>query len=302
MQQIQRWWTYQRERFPLKSYGLLVLVFSLAMLSATTRLCRGALPGPGVLVSASISALFFFVQLRVSDECKDAANDRLLRPHLPVPRGLVKLRELGVLALGAAVVQAGLALWLAPGMLPWLLLVWGYLLLMRYEFGIGAWLTPRPLAYLLTHIPGIALIAGYTSAWVWVPAGITPPASLVWLLLLGLGGGLVIEIGRKMRAPADDEPGTTIYTVCWGPSGGVGAWLGSMLLMLVSAAAILAPLAGSTIALLLLGGVWLAALLLGWRFVRRQQRQDAAWFQPLSALWLLVLYGVVGVWPLWTMH
>jgi 4-hydroxybenzoate polyprenyltransferase len=278
-------------------YGLLVLVFSLAMLTSTARLGDMTLPGLTVLLAATVSAFLFFVQLRVGDEFKDAPGDYCHRPHLPVPRGLVSLRELGWLALGGAIVQAALALWLAPSMLLLLLLVWGYLLLMRYEFGIGEWLTPRPLAYLITHMPSMALIAGYVSAWIWLPAGAAPPAGLVWLLLLGIGGGLVIEFGRKLRAPADDEPGTTIYTVCWGPLGGVGAWLGTMLLMLVSVRVGMAPLAGSAVLLVIPGVVWLGALLVSWRFVWQQQHRLAAWFQPLSALWLLVLYSVVSMWP-----
>jgi 4-hydroxybenzoate polyprenyltransferase len=294
---MQRWWIYQRERFPLKSYAPLVLIFSLALLANTALLSGVALPGPAVLLAATVSALFFFVQLRVGDEFKDSANDQQHRPHLPVPRGVVHLRELGRLALGTAIVQAALAFWLAPALLPWLLLVWGYLLLMRYEFGIGAWLAPRPVAYLVTHMPGTALIAGYISAWVWAPANIVPPVGVLWLLLLGIGGGLVLEFGRKLRAPTDDEPGTTIYTACWGLAGGVGAWLGAMLLMLVSLAG-LVPLADSAVVLLVPGVVWLIALLRSWRFVRRQHG-DAAWFQPLSALWLLVLYGTLGLLPLW---
>ena len=47
----------------------------------------------------------------------------------------------------------------------------------------------------------------------------------VWFLVVSYLNGVVIEIGRKTRAPADEEPGVDTYSALWGTSGAVGAWL-----------------------------------------------------------------------------
>jgi len=61
---VNRWWLYQRERFPLGSFALLafVLAFSALAYSALTRGVH-ALPGAGTLVAAAASAFLLFMQM-----------------------------------------------------------------------------------------------------------------------------------------------------------------------------------------------------------------------------------------------
>src|SRR5690242_5377099 len=112
---FRRWWIYQRERFPLLGHGPLIAAFSFSALSFST-LLRGqlTLPSIGPVLVAFVTALLFFLQLRIADEFKDFEEDRRYRPYRPVPRGLVTLRELAVLGILCALVQMGLALWLMP--------------------------------------------------------------------------------------------------------------------------------------------------------------------------------------------
>src|ERR1700730_4039382 len=96
-----RWYIYQRERFPLLAHGPLVLAFSLSALCFST-LLRGGQNWPAwpTITVAFLNSLFFFLQLRLADEFKDFEEDSKFRPYRPVPSGLVKLRELGVLWAG----------------------------------------------------------------------------------------------------------------------------------------------------------------------------------------------------------
>ncbi|NOX93284.1 MAG: hypothetical protein GXP18_12790, partial [Gammaproteobacteria bacterium] len=111
-----RWWIYQRERFPVLAHGPLVIAFSFSALCYSS-LLRGDINIPDLLpgVVAFLTAFLLFLQLRIADEFKDHEEDCRYRSYRPVPRGLVSLRELGWIAAGSLLVQLLLALWLAPG-------------------------------------------------------------------------------------------------------------------------------------------------------------------------------------------
>ena len=110
-----RWWTYQRERFPVFAHTPIIAAFSLSAVSYSA-LIRGAhhLPAWQPCVVAFASSFLFFLQLRFADEFKDFEEDSRYRPYRPVPRGLIKLSELGWVWAGCIALQLALALWLAP--------------------------------------------------------------------------------------------------------------------------------------------------------------------------------------------
>lgn len=290
-----RWWAYQQERFPLKQYLPLIGVFTVAMLGASAAL-RGAagMPSVAAVLAAALSALLLFLQLRIADEFKDYASDCELRRYLPVPRGVVRLRELGWLGIGAAAVQLGLVLWLAPAVLPWLLLVWGYMALMAMEFGAGHWLRQRPLRYLVSHTPITPLIALYVSAWDWAAAGAAPAWGVGWLLLMSTGCGLALEIGRKLRTPAQEEPGVESYSRLWGAHTAATTWVAVLLLCGGVVIGLLYALHSPPALLLLPAALLLLAVVAGWRYTYFLRATDATRLHQLSGVWVLAAYGVIG--------
>jgi len=296
---LQRWFIYQRERFPLLGHGPLVAAFSLSAVCCSA-LLRGQerVPPWPVLLVAFLGSLCFFLQLRIADEFKDADDDARHRPYRPVPRGLVTLRQLGMLGVGSAMLQLGLTLWLHPPLVVWLLLVWLYLGLMSREFFAAAWLRARPFTYLWTHMLIMPLIDVYTSGCEWLPAGAALPGGLKWFLVASFFNGMVIEIGRKIRAPEMEEEGVQTYTALWGRDRAVLAWLAAMALTLLTAAAVAAAIGFLPIFAVLLGLVFLLAVMLGWHFHREQAPRLAKWFEPLSGVWTLVLYLGLGIIPL----
>ncbi len=293
-----RWLLYQQERFPLLAHAPLIAAFSFSALSFSA-LLRGqvALPEASTLLVAFASVFLFFLQLRIADEFKDHEDDARFRPYRPVPRGLVTLRELGGVGAAAALIQLGLALWLKPSLALLLLLVWGYLGLMRREFFVPQWLKSHPLTYLWTHMLILPLVVLYATACEWLVAGTPPTGGLVWFLVVSFFNGTVIEIGRKIRAPEDEERGVETYSVLWGRRNAVLAWLGAMLLAAVGArlAADLIGLAVLVVALLCV--LLTIAALIAWCFLRRPTSRRARLIEHVSGLWTLVSFLALGALP-----
>jgi len=294
-----RWWIYQRERFPLLTQGPVIAAFSFSAVSFSALLRHRAGPPPGgVVIVAFLTAIVFFLQLRIADEFKDAEDDARFRPYRPVPRGLVRLQELAIVAVVGGLLQLLLAVWLDRALVALLILVWLYLGMMSKEFFVRDWLKAHPFTYMWTHMLIIPLIDLYTSACDWLVAGAALPRGLSWFLAASYCNGVVVEIGRKIRAPESEERGVDTYTAVWGRRTAVLAWLSGL-----TSAGAFAVIASSrvgfvlpTLALVvtLLAGAALAAA----RFLGNPVAARAAFFEPISGLWTLLIYLSLGVVPL----
>ncbi len=158
-----RLWEYQAERFPVFKHGALIVAFG-ASAVCLSALLRGAAPS-WLAIGVAVLVLFgFFFQLRVADEHKDNEDDTKYRPERPVPRGLVTLKELRVVAIGVGVAQVGLTAWLDWRLIVPLLAVWGWLAIMTKEFFVPVWLKKRPLIYMVSHTAIMPLIDLYATA------------------------------------------------------------------------------------------------------------------------------------------
>jgi 4-hydroxybenzoate polyprenyltransferase len=295
---MNRWWTYQRERFPLHQHGPLILAFSFSAVSYSS-LARGAtgLPGWRSALVAFVTSLVFFLQLRIADEHKDADEDARYRSYRPVPRGLVKLRELAGIGIAGAILQLALAFWLKPPLALWLVLVWAYFALMSKEFFARDWLKARPFTYMWSHMFIMPLIDFYATATDWALAEGRPPCGLWWFLIVSFFNGMVIEIGRKLRAPADEEAGVQTYTVVWGRPKAIAAWLTAMTLTLACAVMAARRIEFTWPVTLTLSAVLLMAIGSAGRFLREPVTRHAKWLETLSGLWTLTLYLILGAVP-----
>jgi 4-hydroxybenzoate polyprenyltransferase len=296
---MRRLWIYQRERFPLLAHGILIAAFSFSAVSFSA-LLRGVdgFPGWTPFVVAFVGAFCFFLQLRVADEFKDSEEDSRWRPYRPVPRGLVTLRELAVVAGSAALLQGIVSASLSWRLLLLSGLVWCYLALMTREFFVRDWIRPRPVTYLWTHMLILPLVDFYATACDWSRLGSNPPAGLFWFLALSFFNGVALEIGRKVRAPEEEEAGVRTYTVLWGPRAAALAWLGALVATggCALAAAARIDFAGPVAAVL--GLALVAALWLGLGFAASPTSGRARWIDRLSGLWTLLLYLSLGAVPL----
>ena len=224
------WWGYQRERFPLLAHGALILAFS-----SSRQLLRPAAGGRARPASARPSPPPSSPRSSPSSSCASPTSSRISRkgcalgPYRAVPGGLVTPAELGWWRLGRhpePCWRCGPAT--GPGAAP--------------RWSTGFYLAPdeprsssrgsgwqaRPVVYLLLphgdpapdrpSTPRPATGGGR-------PARPAAPSSWSWS---ASGTALVIELGRKIRAPEEEEPGVETYTR---PSGGAGRrrWRGGAL-------------------------------------------------------------------------
>jgi hypothetical protein len=293
---MKRWWIYQKERFPVLAHGPLIFAFSACAVSFSA-LLRGA-PAPGwqMVFTAFGVCLLMFLQLRIADEFKDAGEDARWRPYRPVPRGLVTLGELRVLFILSAAAQAALVVALDARLLLVLGIAWSYLALMSVEFFCRDWLKRRPVVYLVSHMGIMPLVDFFGTACEWLPRGSSAPAGLGWFLAASFFNGIVIETGRKLRQPADEEEGVETYSRLWGRRGGAAVWVGSLVATLACAAMAAAAIGFMVPVVAALGLVMMAALAMLPGYLRGSLAGGR--LETLSALWTLVLYLLLGVVPL----
>jgi len=293
-----RWWVYQRERFPILVHGPLIAVMSFAAVGVSCFLRGGTgRPAAGSLLVAFATTLLLFLQLRVADEFKDRETDARYRPYRAVPRGLVSLRELGTVAAVGALLQLALALWLQPSLVLLLAAVWAYLGLMWKEFFARRYLIAHPTAYLWSHMLILPLVTLYATACEWHTAGVRMPSGLAWLLVASFFNGLVIEIGRKIRAPEGEERGVETYSALWGRRTATLAWWAAMLLAAVTSLPVAKTIGLSAVLAAAFGSVLTLAAMAGWRFLDQPTSKRAGLFEPVSGLWTLVAYLGLGVGP-----
>jgi UbiA prenyltransferase family len=281
---LARWGVYQSERFPLVRHAPLVVVTVLCALMFTLGL-RNESRFPSLLVwlFSSLVTLGLFFQLRVLDEFKDFDEDSQFRPYRPVPRGVLKLSDLAMAGWIVAALQLVLTLAFAPRAIWTLFICWGFMALMAAEFFAPAWLQAHPLLYMLSHAPITGLIQINISAWLWVS---TMPLEVIWLALSATAAGMVLEIGRKIRAPEDEEQGVNTYTAAWGRPRALAAWTvaagAATTLTLVSSFGLVSTIGFGLVTAL---STWLAL-----RFLRDPSRHFSKLFEPISALWALVVF------------
>ena len=293
-----RFWEYQRERFQVAGFVPIILAFTFSS-AAYSRLARGSsgfIPWSRFCVGA-LTALVFFFMLRVLDEHKDQDVDRRFRPELPVPRGLVSLGELRAIGGGALAVAVVLNLLILPVLLVPIAIVAVWAALMTREFFVRDWLRAHPTAYLLTHMAIMPLIDTYTTGLDWLGAEVHLPSGLGLFLGVTFVNGMLIEIGRKLRAPEAEREGVDTYTRAWGLRVAPAVWLA----LLVTAAG-LAMLALRHVGsgLLELGTIglalaWAAAAAL--RFMRRPDAASSVGVERASQLWMFSTYLALGTLP-----
>ena len=98
--------------------------------------------------------------------------------------------------------------------------------------------------------------------------------------------GIVLEIGRKLRAPEDEEPGVSTYTAEWGRDRALAAWL----LAGAIAAGLTLILSFGWFSVISLSAVGISSVWATLQFQREPSSKSAKWFEPVSALWALVVF------------
>jgi 4-hydroxybenzoate polyprenyltransferase len=207
---------YLRERFPPVEYGFGASLFFFAAYATAIGLA-GHRPSFSAATAVGVATfVLVFLHLRLMDEVKDAAIDERYYPERPVPRGLITLREIRLLAAGVIALELGLNATLPQGSLVPYLAVLGFTLLMYVEFFAGAALRRNFVVYTLVHMPVLPLMAGYAYALALADGReLEVLPSFALFLVLSYASGLALEIGRKLHAREDEPGGVYVRQLGW---------------------------------------------------------------------------------------
>jgi hypothetical protein len=299
---VARLWQYQSERFPLANHGVMTLVFALAACSFAASLrFEPDWPAWRAIALAVVAGLAQFVLLRIADEHKDFATDSAHRPYRPVPRGLISLAELRIVGVfAAAIMVAAVAFAQSTTLALLMLIVWAYFALMSAEFFVGEWLQRHPVLYLFSHMiitPLIAwLMAGFQLAHDGLALSALPRLAFMFLISV-LFLGVVLELGRKIRATADEENGVETYSALWGPLAARNAWLGFAFAAAAATVATIAQISGSVTVALLVVALGLTIMLLSARRFTPSQPGSGKQIEKASGAFALAVLLTLGVAP-----
>jgi len=296
---LARLWIYQAERFPVFQHGLMIVTFTFSAI-AYCRICRGLtdfVTLPDFAVGA-MTSFGFFLLLRLLDEFKDAKEDAAFRPYRPVPRGLVQLNELGWLAVGVVLFQVAVNSVVLPKMLWAYGIGLGFIAIMTKEFFISKWLKSHPIVYMLSHMAVMPVIDFYTTGLDWINAGAKAPEGLIFFLLVTFLNGLVIEIGRKIRAEEAEEHGVETYSFLWGAKKATLVWLGLLGLTFVIAnlASYFAGFGNQAIVAFIVLLVLCAMPAL--KFLKTNVQPDAKKIELAAGIWTIGMYLTLGAVPM----
>lgn len=290
-----RFWQYLKERFPLHSHGILITAFGFSAIGYS-RVCSGMsgfIHWENFLICIFNTITLFFL-LRIFDEHKDAKEDALYRQELPVPRGLISLKELRNIGWVVFVLQCLATLLTVPRMLPLYGIVIGYLLLMGKEFFIATWLKKRQFWYVTSHMLIIPLVDVYASGYDWFLDHREAPFGLVFFFGVSFMNGIVLEVGRKIRAPHDEKPGVDTYSAMLGLTQALRLWVLVLFFTLILALgaahyAHAKPVVSIALIVYFFLTLWAAI-----NHQRRKSTSSAKWVEQASGLWTILMYLTLG--------
>jgi 4-hydroxybenzoate polyprenyltransferase len=294
----ERFNVYLAERFPPRRFGPLIVAFALSC-ALFGALARGASASPnwaGVASALFLIAILFF-QLRVADEHRDYADDVIHHPERAVPRGLISRDELKVLAFGAGLAQACLALALHPPLLGLLLIAWAWIGLVWNDFFMKRVLEMRPALSLVLHLgvlPAFAMV-GIGAEQLAVDGRLH--SGVIAFMMASIATGAGLEIARKCVSPAAERAGVMTYSSVWGARrAGMAAAFAFAIALVFALLAFLAVRAP---------GMWFlpAAGVAAWAFIAAAIYAERPTPQAVTSLaraaiaWVIVLYLSLGVLP-----
>jgi 4-hydroxybenzoate polyprenyltransferase len=294
-----RFYIYQKERFPFLGHGLLVLAFSFSAI-AYSRICRGmqGFVSTKVFLLGIFTTITLFFLLRIFDEFKDAEDDANYRKELPVPRGLVSLSELKIVGIVVAILQVIVNAIFFPKMLLLYLIVIAYLLLMGKEFFIATWLKKNQFFYVVSHMFIIPLVDIYASGLDWFLSNAVAPKGLIFFFAVSYMNGVVLEIGRKIKAPEFEAVGVLSYSFMLGFKKATYLWLAILLLTLILSIGAAHYAGYGLTGFYFLASAFVICAIPAFIFLIDQTKKTSKAIEISSAIWTIAMYLILGGIPM----
>ena len=233
MKFFKKWYTYQKERFPVLMYGIYIFSIVFSTYCFTSWLGRNlffngslmnivSVNNPSEIKWSTILIMFIvaflqFLMVRIIDEFKDYEDDCKFRPYRPVPRGLITLKELKVLFIICIIMQMLITVIFCAKAIPFLILVWVFFAIMSKSFFIKKITEKYILLEVLLDEFLMPILVIYLA--IFVNGSIEQLfASKFFFLFLFMTYIIswIVEIARKVRCKEDEEKGVKTYTAVFG--------------------------------------------------------------------------------------
>lgn len=214
MKFFKKWYIYQKERFPILIYGLYIFSIVFAVFCFSNYVTQTNNSECKVyyikLMPMFIVAFLQFLMIRIIDEFKDYKEDCKYRAYRPVPRGVITLKELGILFVICAILQVIITFIFNRKGLILLVLVWLFSALLSKDFFIKKFIDKHILFGVLLDEILMPILVLYLASYVYVGIDIWP------IILISYFVSWTVEIARKVRCKEDEEKGVKTYTAVFG--------------------------------------------------------------------------------------
>lgn len=244
-----------------------------------------------------LTTFSLFFMMRVLDEIKDKDVDAKYRKHLPVPRGLVTIKELLIVGISLAATTLFLIILFYPKMILLMIVVLAWLSLMTVEFFVPKFLNKRLVLYATSHMMIIPLIDIYASGLDWFLDHGRPHFGLIIFFAVSFFNGLVIEVGRKIKAPKDESEGVQTYTSALGINQGLLLWMTVTTITYSIAMYAIYYVGLSSVSMIVLTIFYIVLIYLGINFYRNKNTRNAKFIENASGIWTLSMYLIIGGLP-----
>ena len=213
---FKKWYTYQKERFPILTYGIYIFAISFATFCFMESINLKNILDYNInwvkLVPMFVVTFLQFLMVRIIDEFKDYEEDCKYRPYRPVPRGLIKLKELKVLFIICLILQLTITLIINFKGIIFLLAVWLFFAIMSKNYFLKNFLEKHILIEVFLDEMLMPLLIIYLSSFI----GNINFYDIWKMLLMGYIISWIVEIARKIRCKEDEEKGVKTYTAVFG--------------------------------------------------------------------------------------
>ena len=244
---FKKWYTYQKERFPVLTYGIYIMVIVIGTFCICNKI-QSIMVGYAmehynylthISINSSIQwirilpmfivAFLQFLMVRIIDEFKDYEEDCKYRSYRPVPRGLITLKELKVLFIICAITQVVITLCINVNGIIWLAILWVFFAIMSKSFFMKKILDKHILLEVTLDEIMMPILVLYLSYFVIGEFGLFEKTFYSTSCGLLLGNYLliaytiswIVEVARKIRCKDDEEKGVKTYTAVFGIGGAV---------------------------------------------------------------------------------
>lgn len=289
MKKLTAWWQFTKERFHPVSHIAMILVFMITHVLLLRNNYHFYMSIPE-LVFLFVAITAFYFKLRLYDEIKDYELDCEINPHRPLPRGLLKRRDMYNGMIFCIMVEIILFSLRGINSLMSIFIAILYSLIMYKEFFIREKIRPHLTTYALVHTIVTTLLSlaifSYLSRLSF--AQVINEKPLFYFALANWFLFNLFEFGRKSFAPEEERPGVDSYSLLFGKTGAVAL----VMIQALAAHYLVFKLSGlnRTILHFSHGALFTFFAIVSMNYMFNERLYAARLFRQLSSLYIILFY------------